>query len=320
MRPIPWHGVGVGSQEEALSPGWQAAIEEFVLHLRQERGRSEHTIRAYESDITTVAQFACSVGVDQPRETDIEVLRAWLMDTVGRGLARSSIARKVATLRTFSQWAARVGLFATDVAARLAAPKVPSHLPIVLSQAQAEELMATVAVVADDRSPVALRDVAIVELLYSTGMRVGELTGLDVTDVDAGRRTVRVLGKGSKERVVPFGVPAENALVEWLNHGRPALAGSTSGPALFLGARGARVDARVVRAMLTRLQRLVADLPEFSPHALRHSAATHLLEGGADLRVVQEFLGHASLNTTQVYTHVSVERLRAVYEQAHPRA
>ncbi len=320
MRGIPWHGVGVGSQQEALSSPWQAALSEFVLHLREDRGRSEHTIRAYESDLASVALFAHGVGVDHPRATTLDVLRAWLMDMVQRDLARSSIARKVASLRTFSQWAFKVGLFTTDVAARLAAPKVASNLPVVLSQTQAQELMETVAVVADDRSPVALRDVAIVELLYSTGMRIGELTGLDLTDVNAARRTVRVLGKGSKERVVPFGVPAEQALAQWLDEGRPALAVSTSGPALFLGARGARVDARVVRAMLSRLQRLVADMPEFSPHALRHSAATHLLEGGADLRVVQEFLGHASLNTTQVYTHVSVERLRAVYEQAHPRA
>lgn len=317
---IPWHRVGVGSQDAELTPAWQAAVNEFVLHLREDRGRSQHTIRAYEADVCSIALFASNVGVDQPREVGLEVLRAWLMDIVSRGLARSSVARKVASVRTFSQWAARTGFFTSDVAARLVSPKVPSQLPVVLSQEQASELMQTAAVVADDRSPVGLRDVAIVELLYSTGMRVGELTGLNLSDIDLGRRTARVLGKGSKERVVPFGVPAQRALADWLSDGRPLIAVDASGSALFLGARGGRVDPRVVRSMLARLQRLIADLPEFSPHALRHSAATHLLEGGADLRVVQEFLGHASLNTTQVYTHVSVERLRAVYEQAHPRA
>lgn len=317
---FPWHGVGVSMSDSPLPPAWQGVVDEFAHHLEHERGRSRHTIRAYVGDIASVAQFAAGAGVDSPQGASLPLLRAWLMELVGRAVASSTVARRVASVRTFSQWAARTGVWAEDIAARLGSPKVPSHLPVVLSQSQAADVMETAAVIADDRSPIALRDRAIVELLYSTGMRVGELTGLDLADIDESRRTVRVLGKGAKERVVPFGVPAGDAVDDWLRDGRPRVAGADSGRAVFLGARGGRIDARVVRAMLSRLQRLIADLPEFSPHALRHSAATHLLEGGADLRVVQEFLGHASLNTTQVYTHVSVERLRAVYEQAHPRA
>ena len=165
-----------------------------------------------------------------------------------------------------------------------------------------------------------LRDRLALELLYATGMRVGELVGLDLDDVDAGRRTVRVLGKGAKERVVPYGVPTQRALDDWLDRGRPLLVTSASGPALLLGARGGRLDPRTAREVVHRMLRHVEGAPDLGPHGLRHSAATHLLEGGADLRSVQEILGHATLATTQIYTHVSVERLRATYEQAHPRA
>ncbi|MCL2782021.1 MAG: tyrosine-type recombinase/integrase, partial [Actinomycetia bacterium] len=168
--------------------------------------------------------------------------------------------------------------------------------------------------------PLGLRDQLIVELLYASGMRVGELVGLDIDDIDAERRVARVLGKGRKERSVPYGVPAARALDAWLRLGRPAFATERSGPALLLGARGGRIDQRVVRQVVHDRVRAVPGAPDMGPHGLRHTAATHLLEGGADLRVVQELLGHASLATTQLYTHVSVERLRRVYAQAHPRA
>ncbi|HET8970187.1 MAG TPA: tyrosine-type recombinase/integrase, partial [Candidatus Nanopelagicales bacterium] len=175
-------------------------------------------------------------------------------------------------------------------------------------------------VAADDRSPAAIRDRAVLELLYATGVRVGELVGLDVGDVDHGRSTVRVLGKGAKERVVPYGRPAARALADWLEVGRPALLTPAGGSALFLGARGGRLGVRAVRTSVHRLLRHVPDAPDVAPHGLRHSAATHLLEGGADLRSVQELLGHATLASTQIYTHVSIERLRSTYDQAHPRA
>jgi integrase/recombinase XerC len=173
---------------------------------------------------------------------------------------------------------------------------------------------------ADDGAPGGIRDRAVLELLYASAVRVGELVGLDLDDVDRGRRVVRVLGKGRKERTVPIGLPAARALDAWLADGRPRLVRPLSGPALFLGERGGRLDQRAVRRLVHRMVREVPGAPDLGPHGLRHTAATHLLEGGADLRSVQELLGHATLATTQIYTHVSVERLKATYEQAHPRA
>ena len=173
---------------------------------------------------------------------------------------------------------------------------------------------------ADDGSPVGLRDVAMLELLYATGIRVGELVGLNVDDIDRERNVIRVFGKGRKERTVPYGQPAARALAHWLDHGRPALRVEGSGPALFLGARGKRIDQRAVRTLVHRRIADVPGAPDLGPHGLRHTAATHLLEGGADLRSVQELLGHASLATTQLYTHVTTDRLRKAYQQAHPRA
>ncbi|MEU4455483.1 tyrosine-type recombinase/integrase, partial [Nocardioides sp. NPDC023903] len=185
---------------------------------------------------------------------------------------------------------------------------------------EVESLIAAAITAAEDGTPVGMRDIAVLEMLYATGARVGELVGLDLDDVDYERRIIRVLGKGRKERMVPFGGPAVRALDRWVVRGRPQLVNESSGPALFLGARGGRLDQRAVRTLVHRRLADVPGAPDLGPHGLRHSTATHLLEGGADLRSVQELLGHASLATTQIYTHVSSDRLRKAYRQAHPRA
>jgi integrase/recombinase XerC len=255
---------------------------------------------------------------------DVAVLRAWLADLHGSGASRTTLARRAAAARTFTAWARRRGeLPAADPGARLAAPKSRRALPAVLDAGEAREVMRTSASGAAEQEPQALRDHAVLELLYATGVRVSELCGLDVDDVDFGRRVIRVHGKGDKERIVPFGVPAERALINWLDTGRPAIVGGANAPehrALFLGIRGGRLDSRTVRRVVHDAIETVPRAPDMGPHGLRHSAATHLLEGGADLRSVQELLGHATLATTQLYTHVTVERLKAIHDQAHPRA
>ncbi|SOC55139.1 tyrosine recombinase XerC [Ornithinimicrobium cerasi] len=292
----------------------------FEQHLRVEKGRSPHTVRAYLGDLRSLADFLLGQGVADLEDVRLRDLRAWLGSQGARGATRSSVSRRSATARTFFRWARRQGHVTTDVTARLAAPGRDKHLPTVLRADQARELMGLAAVASDDEDPVRVRDRAMLELLYASAMRVGELTGLDVDDVDLDVGTARVLGKGDKQRVVPFGTPAADALRHWLGTARPALVTPESGPALFLGRRGRRVDQRQVRSALAELLSHLPDTPVTGPHGLRHSAATHLLEGGADLRTVQEVLGHASLATTQIYTHVSVDRLRAAYQQAHPRA
>ncbi|WP_345710681.1 tyrosine-type recombinase/integrase, partial [Kineococcus glutinatus] len=228
--------------------------------------------------------------------------------------------RRAAAARTFTAWARRTDRVADDAAQRLRAPRASRHLPRVLRADQVSALLEAAAARAGDGDPLRVQDVAVLELLYATGCRVAEVVGADVDDLDLERRTLRVLGKGSRERVVPFGRPALVALDRHLSAARPRLAVETSPPALFLGRRGARLGQRQVRAVLTGLLAGLEGIPVVGPHGLRHSAATHMLDGGADLRSVQELLGHATLSTTQVYTHVSVERLRRSYRQAHPRA
>ncbi len=296
------------------------ARDAFAEHLRDERGRGPHTVRAYLGDVTNLLEFAAESGAASLPDVDLVMLRAWLAGMDRRGAARSTLARRVAAARSFTAWALRRGLVEVDVAGRLAAPRARRAIPEVLRPAQAAALMELADLRADDDDPVHRRDAAMVELLYATGMRVSELAGLDCADVDWSRNAVRVMGKGAKERVVPFGLPAAASLRRWLATGRPALADPSSGDALFLGARGARIDPRVVRRAVHALMAHVGGSPDLGPHGLRHSMATHLIEGGADLRSVQEVLGHASLGTTQIYTHVSIERLRSSYEQAHPRA
>ncbi|GEE02463.1 tyrosine recombinase XerC [Gordonia spumicola] len=290
-------------------------LERFAEHLRYEMGRSEHTIRAYLGDVRGLISFAGARGVELTA-IDLPLLRAWLAEQTRRGAARTSIARQVSSVKTFSTWAVREGILASNPAQRLQAPKSHRTLPHVLAP---EEAAAAIVEPADPTDPVALRDRLIVELLYSCGIRVGELCGLDLGDVEPGRRVIRVIGKGDKQRTVPYGVPADKALTDWLRHGRPALATAASNDALLLGVKGGRLDQRMARTVVHRATD-DGDGGSIGPHGLRHSAATHLLEGGADLRVVQELLGHSSLATTQLYTHVSVERLRAVHDQAHPRA
>ena len=296
------------------------ALPAFERHLRAERGRSVHTVRAYLRDVETFLSEAGVGDDDGLREVSLADLRAWLGVLSRRGAARASIARTSASLRTFFGWLERTGRISTDPSLRLTAPSRHRTLPPVLAQRSATALLDVAEVAADDDDPIHLRNRAALELLYATGIRVGELVGLDVDDVDLASDVLRVVGKGDKERRVPFGVPARQAVAEWLTRGRPRLVGPQSGPALLLGRRGRRADQRQSRSVVHDLLQHVPDAPDLGPHGLRHSAATHLLEGGADLRMVQELLGHASLATTQIYTHVSVERLKASYAQAHPRA
>jgi integrase/recombinase XerC len=299
-----------------LLPGdLAAARDEFVTHLVLERNRSEHTVRAYEGDLNALLHHAAGAGLTQVGELDVLVLRSWLASMRDAGASRATLARRGASARTFTAWAQRTGRTATDPGRLLASPKAHRTLPDVL---RADEAIRLVEVPGDE--VVDLRDRVVLELLYATGVRVSELCGLDVGDVDDGRRVLRVLGKGRKERAVPYGVPAQRAVDAWMTRGRPVWAGSRSGAALLLGARGGRVDPRTVRSVVHRRLAGVPGAPDLGPHGLRHTAATHLLEGGADLRSVQELLGHATLATTQIYTHVSIERLRKSYERAHPRA
>ncbi len=251
---------------------------------------------------------------------DLALLRSWLASLTAAGQARSTVARRAAAARSFLSWAARTGRIATDPSTRLLAPRRLATLPAVLKADEAAALLDSAAEAVEPGHPIGLRDRVALELLYATGARVGELVGLDVDDIDLQRRTARLFGKGGKERVVPFGVPAARAVEAWLSTGRPLLAGPQSGPALLLGQRGRRADQRQIRAVVHRLVATLPEVRDLGPHGLRHSAATHLLEGGADLRTVQELLGHATLATTQIYTHVSVERLKVTYDQAHPRA
>ena len=293
----------------------------FERHLRSERGRSVHTTRAYLGDLRGLVDFLDrECDITELADLQLRELRAWLADMAASGAARSTIARRAAAVRTFLGWAARTGRIERDPSLRLAAPKRAGHLPEVLRQSDATALMDVAAVASDDQDAIHLRDRAALELLYASGIRVGELTALDIDDVDLAGGVVRVMGKGGKERTVPFGGPARAAVEAWLTVGRPQVVVDDSGAALLLGRRGRRADPRQIRAAVHALLRHVPDAPDLGPHGLRHSAATHLLEGGADLRLVQELLGHASLATTQIYTHVSVERLKESFRQAHPRA
>jgi integrase/recombinase XerC len=294
-------------------------VEAFARHLVSERNLSGHTVRAYIGDVESLLTHGLALGVRRLDGLDLRVLRSWLANQQTRGRARTTVARRATTARVFFSWAVRTGRVQHDPASGLASPKARRPLPPALGHDDVRQLLDAAAEHAVSGDPLAIRDVAVLEVLYATGIRVGELCALDVDDVDESRRVVRVLGKGRKERTVPFGVPAQQALRRWLAR-RDQLVGTTSGPALFLGARGGRVDPRTVRALVHHRLAEVPGAPDLGPHGLRHTAATHLLEGGADLRSVQELLGHASLATTQVYTHVTADRLRAAYLQAHPRA
>ncbi|VXB46768.1 Tyrosine recombinase XerC [Arthrobacter sp. 9AX] len=307
-------------EKQELPRELSQALTAFSIYLSGERALSPHTLRAYEGDLRSLLSHAASEGATRLADLELGTLRRWLGVQSQAGVARSTLARRAATARAFTGWALREDHIAADPALRLKAPKSDQSLPGVLQSQQLTRLLAGLEADAADGGPLPVRNRAIVELLYATGVRVGELTGLDIDDLDPDRRTLRVLGKGNKERTVPYGVPAALALDDWLRRGRPKFAKDNSGPALFLGPRGGRVDQRQVRSLVNTLFEALGDTSASGPHALRHSAATHLLDGGADLRAVQEILGHSSLATTQIYTHVSVDRLRKSYQQAHPRA
>ena len=306
---------------EGLAPAARHALEAFVAHLRDERGLSVHTVAAYRRDLTQFLQYAGRAGVTDPGQVEPLLLRRFLALQRTRGLAAASIARKAAALRAAFRFLARRGLVPENPAAALGVPRGPKRLPVVLKPRQVDRLLAG----PEPVDPIGLRDRAILELLYATGIRVGELCGLRLGDVDLAADTVLVLGKGARQRVVPFGEPARDALLDYLANGRATMLPGTDPAgadreALFFNRRRRPMTQRDVRGMLERY-RVAAGAPVgTSPHTLRHSYATHLLEGGADLRAVQELLGHVALTTTQTYTHVSNERLRRVYEQAHPRA
>ncbi len=297
----------------------------FERYLRHQRGLSENTVRAYRGDLVHLADFAISHSVHEGNidaalaSVTLADLRSWLAAMAQAGLSRTTLARRGASVRAFYAWAVDTGRAERNPALRLASARPASTIPSVMSPSEVVSMLTTAESRCDDDDPIHLRDWAAAELLYATGMRVGELAGLDIRDVNTSERLVRVFGKGRKERVVPFGIPAARAVVAWLERGRPRLATSASESALLLGRRGLRVNQRQVREVIHDLC-AIAGIDDIAPHGLRHSAATHLLSGGSDLRSVQEVLGHASLTTTQRYTHVSADRLRAAYELAHPRA
>ncbi len=295
------------------------AVDDFAAHLAAERGFSAHTVRSYRSDLDQLTGFAHDHGIDSAEQVDLELLRDWLWHGSQAGLAKSTLARRSAAVRGLTAWLARSSETGMDAAARLKAPKADHHLPRVLTRQQMDGILEALIAKTHDGEPSALRDLAIVELLYASALRVSEVAGLDVDSIDLDRLTVRVLGKGSKERVVPFGVPAKAAIVDYLGRARVPFVDEPT-RALFLGARGGRIGTRAIYSLVAELLNSMPGSGGSGPHTLRHTAATHLLDGGADLRAVQELLGHASLGTTQLYTHVSVERLTESYRIAHPRA
>jgi len=320
-----------------------AALAAFERHLRSERSLSPHTVRAYIGDVSSLLGYATGQGIAAPEELGVAELRGWLAIQHESGAARATLARRGAAARAFTAFAHRRGWLATDPGPQLGTLKTRHTLPHVLSQDEMAGVLTGLGTAArragaarippgepgepgepgqraGTEAAVVLRDSAVLELLYATGIRVSELCGLDAAHLDQGRRTIRVRGKGDKERTVPVGVPALRAVTRWLDAGRPALATAVSGAALFLGVRGGRLGPRTARCIVHERLREAGTTRDTGPHGIRHSTATHLLEGGADLRSVQEILGHSSPATTQIYTHVSIDRLKSSYRQAHPRA
>jgi integrase/recombinase XerC len=355
----PGRGPAAQLSAGALPGRLDQRLGAFQRHLAAERGLSPHTVRAYIGDVRSLLEHACGNGLSDLAVLDIGAIRSWLAAQHSGGRARATLARRAAAARAFTAFAHARGWLAADPGSLLGSPKAGRRLPQVLAREQMEAVLAIApapgadgtahgadgtAHGADGTAPgargtahgargaaagvaagelaavITWRDAAIMELLYASGIRVSELCGLDIGDVDGERRSIRVLGKGGRERVVPMGIPAVRALRRWQQAGRPGLVTAQSGAALFLGTRGRRLDPRTARRVVHARIAAAGSVPDTGPHGLRHTAATHLLEGGADLRSVQEILGHASLATTQIYTHVSVERLLSAYRQAHPRA
>ncbi len=295
-------------------------LASYREHLRLDRNLSENSIRAYVADLESLLEHINKLGVTEFKDLTIDHLRSWLANLQTRGAARSSLSRRTVSIKAFTYWGAKNGWLSRDIGKQLQSPKPQRRLPDILDIEGAITTLDSLAVrVSEEGSSAAIRDRAIVETLYASGIRVSELSGLNLSDIDFSRNTLRVLGKGNKERTVPIGIPAAKALTEWLA-ARNSMVNEKSGDAVFLGARGKRIDQRTVREIVYVALEALGGKVKMGPHGLRHSAATHLLEGGADLRTVQEILGHSSLATTQIYTHVSQDRLKQAYEQAHPRA
>ena len=298
-------------------------IDAWGVYLRANLAVSEHTLRAYVSDLRA---FIVYCQVDELSTENIRsvvtlrAIRAWLASLVQQGKSRSTISRRTASIRSFTAWAYRRGYLDSDPGLLVTSARGDQKLPQVQTPSDTAELLSYAATrTREENSPAAIRDWAILETIYATGIRVSEVCSLDTTSIDQQGMTLRMIGKGNKERVVPFTRACLSALQAWLSHGRPSLAIPEAGRALFVGDKGRRIDPRVIRSMIHRMC-AQAGVRDLAPHALRHTAATHILAGGADLRAVQEMLGHSSLQTTQRYTHVDAQRLSAIYKQAHPRA
>lgn len=320
------HGHGAAGPEDEPSGGpLDPMIPLFRAHLGLERSRSEHTVRSYTADVADLSAWMRENGIDSPDLLDRDALRGWLARRHQRGLARSSISRGIAAVHTFFRWAVDTQGLRHDPAAGLRGPRPSKHLPDVVGAAALADMLdgmerrAFAAHEDEHGAALAARDWALLELLYGTGARISELVGLDRSHVDSPNHVLTLTGKGNRQRRVPYGNRAADALALW-GHRRPVLATAAAGDAVFVGARGARIDVRVARRAVSAALESVPDTAARGPHSLRHSAATHLLDGGADLRTVQELLGHATVATTQIYTHVSVERIKRAYSQAHPRA
>ncbi|WP_311553350.1 tyrosine recombinase XerC [Propionimicrobium lymphophilum] len=293
--------------------------QQFASDQRIRLGRSVHTVDAYSSDIQDLIDFVSGRHSDFS-QISIADLRAWLAAMKSAGAQPSTLARRIGAVRTFFRWLRENGHIESDPASKLQTPKVPKRLPNTLTQDQMRTVLdAAIDAMMTEDTPQNRRDEAILELLYASGIRVSELCGLDIDDLNTSRGTVTVIGKGNKQRSVPIGAPAQRAILNWLQS-RQQLVTDKSGYALFLGLRGGRIDPRVVRRVVHNSLDALPQAPDVGPHGFRHAMATHLLEGGADLRSVQEMLGHSSLATTQIYTHITNERLVSAFKQAHPRA
>jgi integrase/recombinase XerC len=294
-------------------------VNRFIAHLEAAKGYSPNTQRAYQSDLLDLCQHLNRLGRQETQDITLDDIRDWLYRISEAGAAKTTIARKSASVRAFTSWLERQGLHPSDLGLRLRTPKTARTLPKVVSREALADIFAKLAAGSATLAPEKLLDSVVIELLYASGMRVSELVGLDLSDIDFSRKLLRVTGKGNKQRMVPYGAPAATALELWIQKGRSVWATEESHDALLLSPKGNRVNVRVIYGIVAGL---LAQTPigAAGPHALRHTAATHLLDGGADLRAVQEMLGHASLGTTQIYTHVSVERLKKGYQGAHPRA
>ena len=305
-----------------MTNSWYSkTLEKFLDYLKIEKNRSDNTIRSYQTDIELLFEFLTSRGLSSFKEIQTDFIKEWIVSLKKNNISNTTISRRISSIKVFFNFLVKNNLIEINPTLKIIAPKLNKVLPNILGQKQADQLLTQAAIyeVEEESQEVRIRDYAILEVLYSTGIRVSELVGLDVEDINFSNLTLKVLGKGKKERFVPFGIPAREAIDKYLKDSRNSFNDKNS-QALFLGLRGKRLNVRQVRRILNKAMDQIENSKEVSPHDLRHSAATHMLEAGADLRIVQELLGHSSLATTQKYTHVTIERLREVFANAHPRA